>query len=102
MPPVNGLVTQRAGRLKTVSSFNDLYGLKGLSIASGAVYAGLAAFAGLDFMKVTDSGDPGKDMGERLAIAHKAMKDYDFIHVHTKTPDEAAHTKKPMTKNPQE
>ncbi len=98
LQPINGLVTQRAGRLKTVTSFTKRYGLCGLSIASGIVYHGLGAYIGLDCKKVTDTGDPGRDIAERLAIARRALDDYDFIHVHTKTPDEAAHTKDPVAK----
>lgn len=98
LSPINGLVTQRAGQLKTIDPFSRRYGLKGLSIASGLVYAGMSSYLGLDFMKVGDTNDPAADMAERLALAREALKDYDFIHVHTKTPDEAAHTKDPGKK----
>jgi 2,3-bisphosphoglycerate-independent phosphoglycerate mutase len=97
-PPLNALVTQRAGRLKKVTPFSEEYGLRGLSIASGIIYLGLAAYLGMDARKVADSAHPGDDLAQRLqtALAHTA--DYDFIHVHTKTPDEAAHTKNPIKK----
>ncbi|MCP4105459.1 MAG: 2,3-bisphosphoglycerate-independent phosphoglycerate mutase [Desulfobacteraceae bacterium] len=98
LPPINGIVTQRAGKLKIVTPFPKRYGLCGVSIASGLVYAGLSAYIGLDFRRVKDSGDPGKDFADRLAMASDLMKLYDFIHVHTKTPDEAAHTKDPILK----
>ncbi len=98
LPLINGIVTQRAGRLKTVTPFPKRYGLRGISIASGLVYAGLNAYIGLDFRIVKDSGDPGKDFADRLAIARELLKTYDFIHVHTKTPDEAAHAKDPILK----
>lgn len=98
LSPINGLVTQRAGQLKSVCSFQSRYGLRGLSIASGFVYAGMSSYLGLDSIKVNDSGDPAQDMAERLALARGALEDYDFIHVHTKTPDEAAHTKDPWRK----
>ena len=98
LSPINGLVTQRAGQLKPVCPFPRRYGMRGLSIASGFVYAGMSSYLGLDFMKVDDSDDPAQDMAERLALARGALKDYDFIHVHTKTPDEAAHTKNPWKK----
>jgi len=96
--PVNGLVTQRAGQLKQVIPFAQRYGLRGLSISSGVVYWGLCAYIGMESMKVSDTADPGKDMAERLKLARAALNDYDFVHVHTKTPDEAAHTKNPDTK----
>ncbi len=98
LEPINGMVTQRAGKLKSVVSFKERYGMRGLSIASGLVYQGLSAFIGMDFKKVKDTKDPGKDMAERLTLACKALDDYDFIHIHTKAPDEAAHTKDPSAK----
>lgn len=95
---INCLVTQRAGRLKSITSFRERYGLRGLSIASGIIYQGLSAYLGLDFKKVTDTQDPAHDIAERLSIALHMLDDYDFIHVHTKVPDEAAHTKDPRKK----
>lgn len=94
----SGMVTQRAGRLTKAEPFKEKYGLHGLMIASGPVYWGLGMFLGIDVEKVKDSGDPGNDMEQRLSLAHQALKDVDFVHVHTKTPDEAAHTKDPIAK----
>ncbi len=96
--PVNCLVTQRAGRLKTVASFSEKYGMKGLSIASGIVYHGLAGYLGMEVRKVADTARPGNDLAQRLKTARKLLTHYDFIHVHTKGPDQAAHTKNPASK----
>ncbi|MCJ7774707.1 MAG: alkaline phosphatase family protein [Desulfobacterales bacterium] len=98
MDHANGMVTQRAGRLTRVEPFKEKYGLRGLMIASGPVYWGLGMFLGLDVEKVKDSDDAGSDMAHRLSLAHQVLEDYDFVHVHTKTPDEAAHTKDPLAK----
>ena len=95
---INGFVTQRAGQLKNVMPFEHLYGLRGISIASGIVYWGLSSYLGIDSERVVDSSDPEKDIAERLNIAYRALKKYDFVHVHTKAPDEAAHTKDPQFK----
>jgi 2,3-bisphosphoglycerate-independent phosphoglycerate mutase len=97
-PPLNGLVTQRAGRLKQVTPFSQAYGLRGLSIASGIVYHGLAAYLGMDAQPVEDTDRPGEDLARRLKTAMALLPDYDFIHVHTKAPDEAAHAKDPEAK----
>jgi 2,3-bisphosphoglycerate-independent phosphoglycerate mutase len=98
-PLVNGFVTQRAGRLKTVTPFSKRYGLRGLNISSGMVYWGLSSYIGMDYRKVNDTEDPGRDVAERLETAIKGLNEgYDFVHVHTKAPDEAAHTKDPITK----
>lgn len=96
--PINFLVTQRAGRLKRVVPMQERYGLRGLSIASGMVYWGLSRFLGLEVRKVEDTQDPGADLAARLALARQALDDFDFIHVHTKAPDQAAHSKSPWRK----
>jgi 2,3-bisphosphoglycerate-independent phosphoglycerate mutase len=98
MDHVNGMVTQRAGRLKKVTLFKDKYGLKGLIMASGSVYWGLGEFLGMDVKKVKDTNHPGNDLADRLLLAYKVLKNYDLVHVHTKIPDEAAHTKDPLAK----
>lgn len=95
--PANALVTQRAGKKKTLTSFKKKWGLRGLSISSGAIYWGLCNELGIDVTKVKDTGDVEEDLKYRLRLA-KDAHDYDFIHVHTKMPDEAGHTKNPWYK----
>ena len=98
-PPIGGIVTQRAGTLKKVEAFSARTGLQGLSLASGLVYAGLARCIGMDFEKTADTGDPGADLAGRLGRAAAALSEgYTFVHVHTKAPDQAAHTKDPAAK----
>lgn len=97
LPPINILATQRAGKKRPLEPFFERWGLKGLSIASGPLYWGLCQEIGMDIIKVKESGDPEKDLRERLRQAHET-KAYEFIHVHTKMPDEAAHTKDPLHK----
>ena len=52
----------------------------------------------MDVRKATDSDDPGSDLAERIEMAMASLTDYDFIHVHTKMPDVAGHTKDPLFK----
>lgn len=98
LPPITGLVTQRAGRLKPVRPFREQNGLRGLSLCSAPVYWGLCAYLGLDVRKVADTADPGSDLAERLRLAHDALATHDFIHIHTKAADEAGHRKDPPAK----
>jgi len=93
LSPVNALVTQRAGWKNTVPSFSSRTGLKGVSIASGAMFQGLAKFIGLDTYNVPGTHAVEADFTARLDLAAKILPEYDFIHVHTKAPDEAAHSK---------
>ena len=95
---MNFVVTQRAGQLKTIEPFSLRYGLRGASIASGLVYHGLCACLGIDAMRDKDSSDPAADIARRIDMARDARARYDFIHVHTKAPDQAAHEKNPLKK----
>ena len=72
--------------------------MRGLSISSGLMYWGLASFLGLNWEKATDSRDPGRDLAQRLRLASAKAADYEFIHVHTKAPDAAGHSKDPRNK----
>ncbi|ABA88081.1 phosphoglycerate mutase, 2,3-bisphosphoglycerate-independent [Syntrophotalea carbinolica DSM 2380] len=94
---VNAVGTQRAGMLHSLPSFADKWGLKGLLIASGAVYHGIGQVLGMDTRGVRDTGDPGRDLQARLAMACQA-REFDFVHVHTKIADQAGHTKNPLLK----
>ena len=96
--PATGLVTQRAGQLRSAAPFAQRYGMGGMSIASGVLFRGLARYLGMDARTVADSDDPGRDLAERIALARAALPEYGFIHVHTKAPDQAAHTKSPEAK----
>lgn len=98
LPPINGIVTQRAGKLCDRVTLRNRYGLHGLSIASGHMYKGLATFLGMEYHQVRDTRDVEKDIAERIDVAAAMVNKYDFIHVHTKAPDKAAHTKSPKAK----
>ena len=52
--PINALVTQRAGGKRQLQPFRDKWGLRGLSISSGAIYWGLCEELGMDVVKVKD------------------------------------------------
>jgi len=95
--PANFLVTQRSGKYRPQNTFYDRWGLRGAMIASPSVYAGLARVIGLDFIPAIDTASPGKDLSERIAQAITDT-DHDFVHVHTKVADEAAHTGDPQHK----
>ncbi len=98
LSPINGLVTQRAGQLKPSIPFQQKNGIKGLSISSGPMYKGLCRFINLDFVQGFSSKNPETELKERLKLAESSLNKYDFIHVHSKWPDKAAHTKDPLLK----
>ncbi len=94
---VNCLVTQRCGKRRKLPSFTEKWGLKAQMRASGAVYQGIAKELGMTFVKYQDTGNPETDLAGRAAHA-LADEAHDFIHVHTKTPDAAAHKGDPRLK----
>jgi 2,3-bisphosphoglycerate-independent phosphoglycerate mutase len=98
LPQLNALITQRPGAYTDVPRFGDRFGLRGASVASGAVYRGLAQFLGLEAVPVSDGDDPGTDLAERLESAFRLFPETDFVHAHTKAPDTAAHSKDPRRK----
>jgi len=95
--PANFLTTLRCGRRILQEPFDERWGLRGMLIASGGMYKGLAHELRLTFRQVKDGPDPGRDLRERIALALDDP-DHDFIHVHTKAPDEAGHTGDPAHK----
>lgn len=95
--PGNFLTTLRCGRQIIQASFYDRWGLRGMLMASGGMYKGPAGELSLEFRAVQDSENPGRDLEARMAMALEDP-DHDFIHVHTKAPDEAGHTGDPKHK----
>jgi 2,3-bisphosphoglycerate-independent phosphoglycerate mutase len=95
--PINAVGTQRAGMMSSLLPFREKWGLKGVSVSSGAMYRGLSSLLGIEIEKVPETESAENDLYERLRRA-KAAIDADFIHVHTKATDEAAHTRDPSCK----
>ena len=91
-PPINGLVTQRAGYLLPQEPFLDRTGLKAASLGSGPMYRGLASLLGFEAVDLPAAADVQSDFSARLDRAREILSDFDFVHVHTKAPDEAAHS----------
>jgi 2,3-bisphosphoglycerate-independent phosphoglycerate mutase len=97
LPRLNAVGMQRAGQYRPVLPFREKWGLKALAIAAGPIYRGLSQYLGLEMLPVEDTDRPDADLRERLELAHQA-RDHDFIYIHTKAPDAAAHTKNPLIK----
>ena len=83
-------------------SFLDLVGVQGAMLTSSALYRGLARTLGMREIDVAATAeDPGLGLSARVQSAIRLLGEEqrpDFIHVHTKAPDEAGHTKKPEAK----
>jgi 2,3-bisphosphoglycerate-independent phosphoglycerate mutase len=97
-PAVNGVVTQRAGRLEPLEPLDLRWGLRVLSLASAPIYRGVFTALGAEAELMAQGPDPEADLAAKLAAAWRRLADRDLIHVHTKAPDEAAHAKDPAAK----
>lgn len=98
MAPINALVTQRAGRMSEVEPFSSRTGLTGALIARGALYRGLGRLLGMDVLDVPEGLEAQADFSARLELSRAHLPEFDFLHLHTKAPDEAAHTKSFLAK----
>lgn len=96
--PINLVLTYFPGRVKSVEPFSTRWGLRALSISSKMVQWGLAATLGIDSVRTPHVGDPEAEIAAKLEAALDHMPSYDFIHVHTMAPDDAAHLKDPSAK----
>jgi len=92
------LITHLADQPRPIVPFSKRWGLKALSISAKLVQWGICSSLGMDVLRVKSTGDPGQDLAERISTACEHLSDYDFVHIHTMAPDEAAHTKNPKTK----
>ncbi len=96
-PSPNFLVTQRSGRRIKQETFLNRYAMRGMIIASGGIYKGIAHELSMTFLEKKEDGNPGHDMREKIQIALNDTE-HEFIHVHTKHPDVAAHSGNPLLK----
>ncbi|ABR55017.1 phosphonopyruvate decarboxylase-related protein [Methanococcus vannielii SB] len=86
----NFLLTKWAGRYRKLEPFHEKWGIKGAVIAKSSVFKGLSKLIGMDYFEEGNFKD--------AFLKGIELKNYDFIHIHTKEPDEAAHTKNPISK----
>jgi len=88
-PPANFMLTKWAGRLALPEAFHLRNGMRGAIIASSKLLKGVAASLQMDYFECGD-------YQEAVRLGHEL--DYEYIHIHTKAPDTAAHTKRPEEK----
>ncbi len=100
--PFNFLITKWPGRKKRFPSFYDLTSFKGAIVAEGSLYKGLASALGMGYHPSAGGKSPEAVLSGGVDIARRLFDDgYDFIHVHSKVPDQAGHAKNPEYKKTQ-
>ncbi len=87
------------GRRRDLPTFTQRTGMRGATVAWGTLFRGIAAEIGLEYRPVATMSDPRSDIEAKLAEATRAFAaGTEFVHVHTKAPDEAGHAKDPSRK----
>lgn len=94
LPEANMVLLRGAGTLPEIPSLSDVYGVDAVCVAGGALYKGVARSMGMKVLDVpgaTASYDT--DVVAKARAAAKALKTHDFVFVHFKPIDSAAHDK---------
>jgi 2,3-bisphosphoglycerate-independent phosphoglycerate mutase len=99
LPALDLLTTKWAGARQPLPSFAEVVGLPGGAVTSSALYRGLAVLLGLQRRDLPAGDDLTAETGARVTAAGELLDDGSaFVHVHTKAPDEAGHSKAPYAK----
>jgi 2,3-bisphosphoglycerate-independent phosphoglycerate mutase len=99
--PANGLLIRGASKPPDIQPFSEKYGLDGTAIAGGALYLGVAEQVGLQSKKPKGAtGDTNSKIINKAKLAVKELeeRDKDFVFIHVKGTDNAAHDHDPEAK----
>lgn len=98
-PALDLLTTKWAGVRRPLAPFVELVGVPGAAVTSSALYRGFAALLGLASRDLPSGHDLTQEMSARVAAGIELLDSGSaFVHVHTKAPDEAGHSKHPHAK----
>ena len=90
--PANSIWPWGQGRMPSMSTFREKFGLDGAVISAVDLIKGLGVFAGLKVIEVPGAtGYLDTDYGAKARYALKALERSDFVFVHVEAPDEASH-----------
>jgi 2,3-bisphosphoglycerate-independent phosphoglycerate mutase len=95
----NILILRGAGVLPVIPSLKDIYGISTACVAGGALYKGVARSVGMDVLNVpgaTASYDT--DVEAKAYATADALKTHDYVFLHFKPTDSAAHDLDPKKK----
>ncbi|MEA1904490.1 MAG: 2,3-bisphosphoglycerate-independent phosphoglycerate mutase [Candidatus Hadarchaeota archaeon] len=92
-PPANILLLRGASMKPDVPSIEERYGVKGVAIAAGALYIGVARALGLEFKRAEGvTGRADSPIINKAKLAVRELKgEVDFTFVHMKGTDSCAH-----------
>jgi 2,3-bisphosphoglycerate-independent phosphoglycerate mutase len=97
--PINFLLTKWAAVRPEVAPFLDQNGLRAASVENSPLYVGIAHVCGMTSVTVPYHTDITADFRAKLRTADSLFRQgYEFVHLHSKGPDVAAHRKDPLGK----
>ncbi|MFA5077682.1 MAG: 2,3-bisphosphoglycerate-independent phosphoglycerate mutase [Candidatus Micrarchaeia archaeon] len=90
--PANIILLRGAGIMGKAPKFSEMHGIRGACVAGGALYKGVARYAGMDVPDVKGAtGDAGTDLKAKGLAALEALQKNDFVFVHVKATDSFSH-----------
>ncbi len=96
---INFVLTKWAAVRPDVAPFHDQNGLRAASIENYPLYVGIARVCGMTPVSTPREADTTEDFRQKLRTADSLfVQGYEFVHVHSKAPDVAAHRKDPLGK----
>ncbi len=99
LPEANIVLLRGAGTLPEFTSLKDLYGIRAACVAGGALYKGVARSAGMDILSVPGAtAGYDTDAEAKAQAAAQTLGKHDFVFLHFKPTDSAAHDKNPQKK----
>jgi 2,3-bisphosphoglycerate-independent phosphoglycerate mutase len=99
LPKANIVLLRGAGNLPKIPSLADIYGISAACVAGGALYKGVARSVGMEVLTVPGAtGSYDTDVEAKAKATAKALKTHDYVFLHFKPTDSAAHDKDPRKK----
>lgn len=95
----NALLLRGAAVMPHLQPLTEDYGIRGACVAGGALYKGVARLAGLEVLAVPGAtGDLKTDLRAKAKAALSALARVEFVFVHIKGTDNAAHDRNAQSK----
>ncbi|MEM4500276.1 MAG: 2,3-bisphosphoglycerate-independent phosphoglycerate mutase [Candidatus Woesearchaeota archaeon] len=90
--PANIVLLRGAGKLPRYKKISEMFGIKMVCVAGGALYKGVAKSVGIDVVNVEGAtGDKNTNLGMKITTAIKLKESYDVVFLHIKATDNFGH-----------
>lgn len=90
--PANSVWLWGQGKKARFPSFEDLYGVRGATVAAVDLIKGISRLAGFDAPYIEGAtGYLDTDYKAKAATALRLLEDHDIVYIHIEAPDEASH-----------